>query len=102
MLGAPPRPRDETAGTCVKQAAKLRSNSAMDAAQQDLEQRITELEIKASFAEDLVDHLNEIVVRQQQQIELLARQLQDLKQQQGSGDGGVTVRSLRDELPPHY
>ena len=71
--------------------------------QQHLEQRITELEIKASFAEDLVDHLNDIVARQQQQIELLARQLQELKQQGlGSGDGGVTVRSLREELPPHY
>lgn len=68
-----------------------------------LEQRVTELEIKASFAEDLVDHLNEIVARQQQHIELLARQLQELKHQQGSGDGGgATVRSLREELPPHY
>lgn len=72
----------------------------MDTAQA-LEQRITELEIKASFTEDLVDTLNGIVARQQQQIELLARQLTELKQQ-GSGEGGVTVRSLREELPPHY
>ncbi|HEX2009343.1 MAG TPA: SlyX family protein [Roseateles sp.] len=72
----------------------------MDTAQA-LEQRITELEIKASFTEDLVDTLNGIVARQQQQIELLARQLTELKQQ-GSGEGAVTVRSLREELPPHY
>ncbi|MFG6447353.1 SlyX family protein [Roseateles sp. BYS180W] len=68
---------------------------------QRLEARITELEIKASFAEDLVDHLNQTVVRQQQQIEFLAAQLRELKQQSAS-DGGPATRSLRDELPPHY
>src|SRR3990167_2897686 len=35
------------------------------------ERRLTELEIKASYADDLLDTLNQLVARQQEQIELL-------------------------------
>jgi SlyX protein len=63
--------------------------------------RLTELEIKASFMEDTLDRLNEVVVRQQQQIDLLTRELLALRDQQNSGDPAAP-RSLRDELPPHY
>lgn len=66
----------------------------------DIEARIENLEIKASFTEDLVDHLNQVVVRQQQQIDALLRELSQLRQQ--VPEGGNTVRNLRDELPPHY
>lgn len=65
------------------------------------QQRLTELEIKASFTEDLVDRLNEVIVRQQAQLDMLVRELRDMKQQLPSEDT-VRVRSLRDELPPHY
>jgi SlyX protein len=67
----------------------------------DTDQRLTDLEIKASFTEDLVDSLNEIVARQQQQIEQLTRELVNLRQQMPAPDA-TTFRSLRDELPPHY
>jgi SlyX protein len=67
----------------------------------DTEQRLTDLEIKASFNEDALDRLNEVVVRQQRQIELLVRELMELKQQRPA-DGAPAFRSLRDELPPHY
>ena len=67
----------------------------------DTQQRLTDLEIKASFSEDLLDQLNQIIVRQQQQIDLLIREIADLKQ--SSTDGGLGApRNLRDELPPHY
>ncbi|CAN7280153.1 SlyX family protein [Rhizobacter sp. LjRoot28] len=65
------------------------------------EQRLTDLEIKASYTEDLVDTLNAIVARQQQQIDQLARELAALRQQMPAPDAG-NFRSLRDELPPHY
>lgn len=64
------------------------------------EHRLTEIEIKLSYAEDLVDRLNDVVVRQQQQLELLARELLALRQQ--LREGGASPLSLRDELPPHY
>jgi SlyX protein len=65
------------------------------------EHRLTELEIKASYTEDTLDRLNEVVVRQQQQIDLLLRELADLKLH-GPGAEGAPSRSLRDDLPPHY
>ena len=68
---------------------------------QDTDQRLTDLEIKASFSEDLLDQLNQIIVRQQAQIDLLLREVGNLRQQSTEGDSGA-FRSLRDELPPHY
>ena len=66
-----------------------------------IDARLTNLEIKASFAEDLVDHLNALVARQQNQIDLLMRELAALRQQGPAGEPGAP-RNLRDELPPHY
>ncbi len=68
----------------------------------DTARRLTALEIKAAFTEDLVDNLNEVIVRQQQQIDLLVREVTDLRRQGSEDGGGATFRSLRDELPPHY
>ena len=67
----------------------------------EVDRRLTELEIKASFSEDLIDHLNAAIVRQQQQIDLLSRELRQLRDQLPNDRAGVP-RSLRDELPPHY
>jgi len=68
---------------------------------EDTEHRLTELEIKASYTEDLLDRLNEIVIRQQQQIDRLAGELRELQSRQASTELPA-FRSLRDELPPHY
>ncbi len=66
-----------------------------------MESRITDLEIKISYTEDLVDELNRIVYRQQQQIDLLANEVKSLRDQVQAAKPNET-RSLRDELPPHY
>ncbi|RZL99831.1 MAG: SlyX family protein [Variovorax sp.] len=63
--------------------------------------RLTELEIKAAYTEDLLDQLNMTIYRQQQQIDALARQIHELRQQ-GTPDNSGASRSARDELPPHY
>ncbi len=65
------------------------------------QERVEALEVKAAFTEDLLDQLNLTIYRQQQQIDELARTVAQLRQQVPEG-GGATVRSLRDELPPHY
>jgi len=67
----------------------------------DIEQRLTDLEIKASYADDLLDTLNQQVARQQDQIELLLREVSRLRQR-GEADSGIAARDPRDELPPHY
>lgn len=64
------------------------------------EERITNLEIKLSFTEDLIEKLNETVYKQQQQIEFLYRELKAIKEQASSSGGGGA--SSQDEIPPHY
>lgn len=76
------------------------SNSGMDTSSPDIERRLGELEIKASFADDLLDQLNLTLYRQQQQIDSLIRQVALLRQQNPEGD--AAARNPRDELPPHY
>lgn len=66
-----------------------------------LEERITELEIKASYAEVQMDQLDKVIIRQQEQIDLLINEIASLRQY--STDGGMgAARNLRDDLPPHF
>ena len=67
----------------------------------NIEQRLTELEIKASFTEELLDQLDQVIVRQQRQIDILLSQIAQLQVLNTDAGAGVT-RNLRDELPPHY
>ena len=67
----------------------------------DIDKRLMDLEIKASFTEDLVEQLNQTIFQQQQQIDALIREISQLRQQTPDGGTGG-FRSLRDELPPHY
>jgi len=78
----------------------LMSNTAMQT-HTAVEQRLMDLEIKASFTEDLVEQLNQIIFRQQEQIDALLREVSQLRIQTPDGGSG-SFRSLRDELPPHY
>ena len=64
-------------------------------------QRLTALEIKATYTEELVEQLDQIITRQQQQIDLLLREVAELRRP--SADSAQTTwRSLRDDLPPHF
>ena len=66
-----------------------------------MESRITDLEVKLSFAEDLLEELNRTIFRQQQQIDQLQQEVRVLRQQMQSSlpAAGWTQR---DEIPPHY
>lgn len=66
-----------------------------------LEKRVVDLEVKAAYADDLLDQLNHAVFRQQQQIESLARELLALRQQLAAGNTPGLGGSV-DERPPHY
>jgi SlyX protein len=50
-----------------------------------MEERLNEVETRIGLAEDLVEELNLVVYRQQQQIELLQSQLRHLHQQLQDG-----------------
>jgi SlyX protein len=66
------------------------------------EERLEALEIKASFTEDLVDKLEQIIVRQQQTLDALVAQVLQLREQAANAPEGSGARQLRDDLPPHY
>ncbi len=82
------------------------SNGAMEhtndnSIDEAMEKRLTNLEIKATFTEDLLEQLDQVIVRQQQQIDALLREIKELRQP--STDGGIQpARSLHDDLPPHF
>ena len=67
----------------------------------DTDKRLMDLEVKASFTEDLVEQLNQTIFQQQQEIDALIREVSQLRQQTPDGGSGG-FSSLRDELPPHY
>jgi SlyX protein len=66
-----------------------------------MEARLNELEAKIAFAEDMIETLNQTVIRQQGQIDSMQQQLRLLHQQlqQVMPDESHT---LHDEVPPHY
>jgi SlyX protein len=66
-----------------------------------IEQRLRDLEITTALADDMLDQLNQTIFRQQQQIDALARELNILRQQLPQ-DRNSGSQNLRDELPPHY
>ncbi len=64
-------------------------------------ERIDELELKVSFLDDALEKLDQVVIRQQAQIDALISEIVTIKQ--SSTDGGLAApRNLRDDLPPHF
>ena len=70
-----------------------------------MESRLTHLESRLAFQDDLLDSLNGIVAEQQQQITLLQQQVQQLYNQLRSiapSDLADALASPGEERPPHY
>ena len=67
-----------------------------------MDERITELEIKLSFQEELLETLNQTVIRQQQQMDLLQQQMRVLYQQMKNYSGPTDSAPQQQEIPPHY
>ena len=67
-----------------------------------MDDRITELEIKLSLSEDLLEELNRTIYRQQQQLDLMQAQLRHLYGKLEANAETYQPLSLREEIPPHY
>ena len=68
----------------------------------DFHARITELETRLAFQEHTLHALNDVVTRQQQQIEALIREIDTLKDRLRAA-APSPVGPLEDEKPPpHY
>ena len=66
-----------------------------------MEDRLIDLEVKAAYADDLLDQLSDQIYRQQQQIDLLLHELRLLRERLPEA-GSAAPRNLRDDIPPHY
>lgn len=67
-----------------------------------IDERIMALEVKLAFQEDLVDTLNQVLIRQQQQVDLLQQQLRVLYQQLKSLQPSNIADVSQEAPPPHY
>lgn len=66
----------------------------------ELEQRLTDLEGRYAFLDDLVNQLDGVIIRQQDRIDDLQAQLQRLRQLLERAQAGEAGPG--DERPPHY
>lgn len=67
-----------------------------------MESRLTNLETKLAFQDDLLDSLNRIVAEQQRQIDLLQQQLQTLYDQLRLLAPSNIALESEEMRPPHY
>lgn len=70
-----------------------------------MDSRLTDLEIRIAFQEDLIETLNLTVARQQQQMDLLQAQFRALYQQVRASAASAATAAETDpqhEIPPHY
>ncbi len=66
-----------------------------------LEERLMELEIRSALQEDTIEQLNQVIFKQQQQIDAFERHLTHLKAQLSSLQE-ATAKESEETPPPHY
>jgi SlyX protein len=70
---------------------------------EELRQQLHEVQTQMAYQEDTVRVLNDALTHQQQEILLLRRQVELLKQRQDEQSAGPeAVAAPGDEKPPHY
>lgn len=67
-----------------------------------METRLTNLEVKIAFQDDLLESLNRIVASQQQQIDLLQQEMRLLYEQIKSLSPSNIAEPVEETPPPHY
>jgi SlyX protein len=67
-----------------------------------IEERLTELESRVAFQDDTIQQLNDVIVRQQHDIDQLIVELQLLKQQIQTLAPSLIVDQSQETPPPHY
>lgn len=67
-----------------------------------MQAQLVELETKLAFQEQAVEALNEVVTRQQQQIEALVLEVQTLKDRLRAGAPSPVGPLEEEKPPPHY
>jgi SlyX protein len=69
---------------------------------EDVKRQLVDVQTQLAYQEDTVRELNDALARQQQEILVLRRQLQLLKQRQDEQGAGPSAAGPLEEKPPHY
>jgi SlyX protein len=69
--------------------------------QSEITTRLEELEIKSAYQEDTINQLNDVIIRQQQEIDRLKAWYQEFTQRLDGITESIQGR-LEDDVPPHY
>lgn len=67
-----------------------------------MKERITNIEIQLTHQQNQIEELNEFVYQQQQQLDALAAELRQIKEQLQMGLSGLIREPGDDDPPPHY
>lgn len=67
-----------------------------------MDTRLTELEVKVAFQDDLLETLNRTVAEQQREISLMQQEIQVLYQQVKAIQPSLVVSLSEEVPPPHY
>lgn len=67
-----------------------------------MESRLNDLETRVAFQDDLLETLNTIVAQQQQQMDLMQREIRMLYEQVKSLSPSEIAAGTEQERPPHY
>lgn len=66
------------------------------------EARILELEVRYTHQSQTLEHLSDVIYRQQQLIDKLTERVRLLEEKAGGARAPEAPRNLEDEVPPHY
>ena len=67
-----------------------------------MDTRLTNLEVKVAFQDDLLESLNQVVASQQRQLDLLQGEVRMLYDQIKTMQPSLTAMAEEEAPPPHY
>jgi len=67
-----------------------------------MQTRLIELETKISYQDHIIGELNDVVIRQQRQIDQLEKSVKRLQSQLKQSDHSDIARPEEEAPPPHY
>ena len=67
-----------------------------------MEERLAELESRVAFQDNTIQELNDVLVKQQHQLDQLASQYREIKQQLQTIAPSLLADESQETPPPHY
>ena len=67
-----------------------------------MNERLTELEVRVAFQDKIIQDLNEVVTRQQREIDRVTRELEAVKSRLAGLAPSMVIPQEEEKPPPHY